>query len=51
MVEQGGVKGQIEGEIKNNKVMIYSKSYCPHCKATKNTLTEQNISFKAVELD
>ena len=31
--------------------MVYSKSYCPFCVATKDLLRGKNIAFEVVELD
>ena len=31
--------------------MIFSKSYCPHCKATKELLKQKNVAFEVIELD
>ena len=31
--------------------MVFSRDYCPFCKATKDKLTEKGIEFKAVEMD
>ena len=47
----GGLKAQIEKDIKDNKAMIYSKSYCPHAKATKDLFAAQNLAAKIIELD
>ena len=41
----------IKAEIAGNKVMVYSKSYCPFCVQTKNLLNEKGIEFKVKELD
>ena len=38
-------------EISSNKVMIFSKSYCPFCTKAKDAFTSNNIEFKAMELD
>ena len=35
----------IKAEIASNKVMVYSKSYCPFCVQTKNLLQEQGIAY------
>lgn len=32
------VKKFVDGEIADNKVMVFSKSYCPHCKKAKSAL-------------
>ena len=31
--------------------MIFSKSYCPHCKAAKELLRQKNVTFEVIELD
>ena len=41
----------IKKYISDNKVMVFSKDYCPHCKATKDLLTEKGIEFKVVEMN
>ena len=33
-----GVQAELETEIKANPIVVYSKSYCPHCDQTKATL-------------
>ena len=45
------LKSSIEQDIAQNKVMVYSKSYCPFAKATKDLLKSKGIEFKAIELD
>lgn len=37
--------------IEENKVTIFSKSFCPHCKKVKGFFNTNNIHFKALELD
>ena len=37
--------------IKSNKVMMFSKSYCPYCTLAKEVLRSANIEFKTMELD
>jgi len=32
-------------------IVIFSKSYCPYCRASKETLTEAGATFFVVELD
>ena len=31
--------------------MVFSKSYCPHSKATKTLLAHKEVSFEVIELD
>lgn len=37
--------------IKENPVMVFSKSYCPYCKATKKKLESLGVKYKAYELN
>lgn len=38
-------------EIEANKIIVYSKTHCPYCKATKDTLRKLGAPFEVVELD
>lgn len=40
-----------QGIIDDNAVAVFSKSYCPYCKATKSLLSEQGAKFYTIELD
>jgi len=44
-------KTKAQGIIDDNAVAVFSKSYCPFCKATKQLLSEQGAKFYAIELD
>lgn len=44
-------KTKAQGIIDDNPVAVFSKSYCPYCKATKSLLTEMGAKFYAIELD
>ncbi|KAJ5122583.1 hypothetical protein N7448_003717 [Penicillium atrosanguineum] len=37
--------------INENGVVVFSKSYCPYCTATKKLLTENGAKYTALELD
>ena len=37
--------------VKSNRVAVFSKSYCPHCAATKSALTKAGVKFHLEELD
>ncbi|KAG4428041.1 hypothetical protein IFR05_016477 [Cadophora sp. M221] len=37
--------------INENAVAVFSKSYCPYCKATKTLLTELGANYYTIELD
>ena len=45
------LKEKIRTDIQNNKVVVYSKTYCPYCKKTKKLLEEAGIEAKIFELD
>jgi glutaredoxin 3 len=44
-------KTKAQGIIDDNAVAVFSKSYCPYCKATKALLSEMGAKFYAIELD
>ncbi|KAF9869834.1 glutaredoxin [Colletotrichum karsti] len=44
-------KQQVQSIIDENKVVVFSKSYCPYCRQTKSTLDELNADYKVIELD
>ena len=37
--------------IDGNSVVVFSKSYCPYCRATKSLLSEKHAKFYLMELD
>lgn len=45
------LKSQIEQEIATEKVIMYSKSYCPYCTDAKALLNQGGVQFKVHELD
>ncbi|KAL2043174.1 hypothetical protein N7G274_004234 [Stereocaulon virgatum] len=44
-------KTKAQGIIDDNAVAVFSKSYCPYCKATKALLSEKGAKFYIIELD
>jgi len=44
-------KVKAEQIIDENAVAVFSKSYCPYCKATKALLTELGAKYYTIELD
>ena len=50
-MQAGGLEGQIKSDIESNKVMVYSKSYCPFAAQTKQLLSSNGIAAKILELD
>ncbi|OCF37514.1 glutaredoxin [Kwoniella heveanensis CBS 569] len=45
------VKQLVDKTIAENKVVVFSKSYCPYCKKAKNYLAEDTDDIKILELD
>ena len=37
--------------IDDNSVVVFSKSYCPYCKATKSLLDDKGAKYFVMELD
>ncbi|KAI4124630.1 MAG: hypothetical protein LQ347_005669 [Umbilicaria vellea] len=44
-------KTKVQSIIDENAVAVFSKSYCPYCKASKQLLTEMGARAYIVELD
>ncbi|RJE26415.1 Glutaredoxin [Aspergillus sclerotialis] len=44
-------KTKAQSIINENGVVVFSKSWCPFCKASKDLLAEFGAKFRAVELD
>ncbi len=40
-----------KSEISSNDIVVFSKSYCPYCAATKELFTGLGVDFKVHELD
>lgn len=40
-----------KSEIEGNKVVVFSKSYCPFCTKTKTLFTDKGVDFKVHELN
>ena len=52
-LQQSPVAPQAKPHLKYPKIVLYSTSWCPHCKAAKEYFTQNNIPFinRDVELD
>lgn len=42
---------KVQSIIDENPVAVFSKSYCPYCRAAKQLLSENGAKFFAIELD
>ena len=44
-------KTKVQSIIDENPVAVFSKSYCPYCRAAKELLSANGAKFYAIELD
>lgn len=51
MISQAAAAKMIQDHNTANQVVIYSKTYCPYCRATKSLLKKNQIEAKVIELD
>merc|ERR1719399_1184720 len=47
----GSLEEQIKSTVAADKVVIYSKSYCPFCSKTKMLFDSMGVPYNAIELD
>ena len=47
----GSPMEMVDQYIKNNKVMMFSKSTCPFCAKVKKLFEQEKIKYEALELD
>ena len=45
------MQNSVQSMIADNKVMVFSKGYCPFAAKTKNLLKSKGIAFHVVEMD
>ncbi|KAJ1678639.1 hypothetical protein EV182_003642 [Spiromyces aspiralis] len=45
------VKNTVDALIRENTVIIFSRTTCPFCGSTKELLDRYNIPYRAIELD
>ena len=45
------IKKFVDGTIEENKVAVFSKSFCPYCHMAKEALNETGVKYKVIELD
>ena len=41
----------VDNYIKNNKVVMFSKTTCPFCTKVKKLFDQEKIKYEAIELD
>lgn len=50
-INMEAAKTKAQSLIDENAVMVFSKSYCPYCRASKKTLQSAGAQFKVYELN
>lgn len=45
------LKKSVESTIESSKILVYSKTYCPYCTATKDLLNKYGVDYKLIELN
>ncbi|KAI5949592.1 hypothetical protein KGF54_005469 [Candida jiufengensis] len=45
------LKKSIQSTIESNKIVVYSKSYCPYCTSTKQILSQNGVNPTIIELN
>jgi glutaredoxin 3 len=45
------LEAKVQGLIKENKVMMFSKDYCPYCAQAKSLLDSKGVKYEVVEMD
>ncbi|XP_071793965.1 uncharacterized protein [Asterias amurensis] len=46
-----GAKQFVDAAIVDNKVVVFSKTYCPYCKMAKSALDKCGGKYKVIELE
>lgn len=41
----------VDNKVAENKVMVFSKAYCPFCKMAKDVLNETGVNYGLEEID
>ena len=47
----GAMVDTVKTQISKSKIIVYSKTHCPHCTKTKALLNGKKVDFTLVELD
>ncbi|ORZ22497.1 glutaredoxin-1 [Absidia repens] len=45
------IEQYVDNLIANNKIVVFSKSYCPYCKSTKELFKQLGEDIVVIELD
>eukprot|EP01035_Chromulina_nebulosa_P020815 gene20815-26983_t len=41
----------VQNAIKENNIIVFSKTYCPYCEKAKDAIKKLKYEFKVIELD
>lgn len=51
-LDHADIRKQVDAMIQSNKVMVFSKTYCPYCRQAKMALRSiPDLEFQIVEMD
>ncbi|KAH6662617.1 glutaredoxin-C2 [Plectosphaerella plurivora] len=50
-VNMSQAKDTVQKYIDENRVIVFSKSYCPYCRQAKSALDSLRTAYEAIELD
>ena len=51
-IDGSNIKQEVRDMIKNNKVMVFSKAYCPFCSQLKQLFNQNGLKdYKIIEMD
>lgn len=45
------IRAEIDRHIAENKVVVFSKTWCPYCTRAKEEIGKLKVPYKAIELD
>lgn len=51
MSDTNDLKNRIKNLISQNKIMVFSKTYCPYSKMAKSVFEDLKVEFKVHEVD
>ncbi|KAK9832794.1 hypothetical protein WJX81_001740 [Elliptochloris bilobata] len=51
VAQAGSLADVVKEQNAKNKVVVYSKSYCPYCAQVKGLFNKLNVDYKLFELD
>ena len=50
-IMQSDEHSYVQDMVTHNRVVVFSKTHCPHCSDSKTLLSDMGVEYKTVELD